>query len=46
MNPLFARMLTDSDSKTWLALFAMERQPDNSWRISGCLVAENRWRSA
>ena len=38
--------ITDSESKTWLALFAMERQPDNSWRISGCLVAENRWRSA
>ncbi len=38
--------ITDADDKTWLALFALERQPDNSWRISGCAVAENRWRSA
>ena len=35
--------ITDKDSKSWLALFALERQPDASWRISGCVVAENRW---
>lgn len=38
--------ITDSNDKSWLALFAVERQPDNTWRISGCIVAENRWRSA
>lgn len=37
--------ITDEESKSWLALFAMERQPDASWRISGCLVTENTWRS-
>ena len=35
--------ITDTDSKSWLALFALERQPDSSWRISGCVVSENRW---
>ena len=38
--------ITDADAKSWLALFSMEKQPDNSWRISGCLVAENHWRAA
>lgn len=37
--------ITDSDSKSWLAMFALERQPDASWRISGCVVSENRWLS-
>lgn len=38
--------ITDRDDKSWIALFAMERQPDASWRISGCIVTENPWRSA
>lgn len=38
--------ITDTDSKSWLALFALERQPDASWRISGCVVAENPWKAA
>ena len=38
--------ITDDNDKSWIALFALERQPDASWRISGCLVAENPWRSA
>lgn len=37
--------ITDGADKSWLALFALERQPDASWRISGCVVAENHWRS-
>jgi hypothetical protein len=37
--------ITDKDSKSWLALFALEQQPDATWRISGCVVAENRWKS-
>ena len=37
--------ITDSDAKSWLALFALEQQPDSSWRISGCVVAENRWQA-
>ncbi|MEP6790210.1 MAG: DUF4864 domain-containing protein [Ramlibacter sp.] len=35
--------IKDGDEKSWLALFALERQPDNSWRIGGCAVAENHW---
>ncbi len=37
--------ITDTDAKSWLALFALELQADASWRISGCVVAENRWQS-
>ena len=36
--------ITDDNAKSWLALFALERQPDATWRISGCVVAENKWR--
>lgn len=38
--------ITDDDDKSWIALFALERQPDSSWRISGCAVTENPWRDA
>lgn len=37
--------IKDGEDKSWLALFALERQPDDSWRISGCVVAENHWHS-
>jgi len=37
--------ITDDDSKSWLVVFALERQPDESWRISGCMAAENHWKS-
>jgi hypothetical protein len=37
--------ITDTNAKSWLALFALEQQPDASWRISGCVVAENRWKA-
>lgn len=32
-------------AKSWLAVFALERQPDDSWRISNCVVAENHWQA-
>jgi hypothetical protein len=44
--PLQLVEIKDRPSKFWLALFALERQPDATWRISGCIVAENHWRSA
>ena len=31
--------LTDSQGQAWIALYAMERQPDGSWRINGCQLA-------
>lgn len=37
--------IKDGQDKAWLALFALERQPDETWRISGCVVAENHWQS-
>lgn len=37
--------IKDGDDKSWIALFALEQQPDSTWRISGCVVAENRWQS-
>jgi hypothetical protein len=37
--------LRDDEDKTWLVLFSLQRQPDNTWRIGGCIVAENDWRS-
>jgi hypothetical protein len=36
--------IKDERDKSWLALFALEQQPDRTWRISGCVVAENHWR--
>lgn len=30
--------LTDSEGGLWLAIYRLERQPDKSWRISGCDV--------
>ena len=42
---LQAVAIRDEDDKTWLALFTLERQPDDSWRIGACIVAENDWRS-
>ncbi|HSV54576.1 MAG TPA: DUF4864 domain-containing protein [Burkholderiaceae bacterium] len=38
--------ITDPHSKSWLAIFSLERQADASWRISGCLVTESGWLSA
>ena len=30
--------LTDAAGALWLAVYSLERQPDKSWRISGCAV--------
>ena len=30
--------LTDASGGLWLAVYQLERQPDKSWRISGCNV--------
>jgi hypothetical protein len=36
--------IVDDNGKSWLALFSLEQQADGSWRISGCVVSENRWK--
>ena len=38
--------IMDRDDHSWLAVFILERQPDASWRISGCAVTENPWKPA
>lgn len=32
--------IVDAIGKAWTALYAMERQPDGSWKISGCSLVE------
>lgn len=45
-NVLQLAQIINGQGKSWLALYSLEQQPNASWRISGCLVAENRWRPA
>lgn len=42
-NVLQLAEIIDGDGESWLTLYSLERQPDASWRISGYLVAPNRW---
>jgi hypothetical protein len=30
--------MSDGGGQMWLAIYRMQRQPDNSWRISGCVI--------
>jgi hypothetical protein len=32
--------IIDANGKAWTALYAMERQPDGSWKINGCMLVE------
>jgi hypothetical protein len=32
--------IVDMNGKTWTAVYSMERQPDGSWKISGCMLIE------
>lgn len=32
--------ILDMNGKTWTAVYTMERQPDGSWKISGCMLVE------
>ena len=31
--------LTDTDGRSWIALYPMQRQPDGSWRTNGCQLS-------
>jgi hypothetical protein len=33
-------LLVGPDGKPVMALYAMERQPDGSWRIDGCMLGK------
>jgi len=30
--------MSDADGALWLAMYRMQRQPDSSWRIGGCVL--------
>jgi hypothetical protein len=32
--------LVDADNEVWTAIYKLERQPDGSWLISGCLLTK------
>lgn len=32
--------LTDKDGEQWTALYALEKQPDGSWKIAGCQLTK------
>ena len=40
-----AVQMTDAKGIAWLAVYNLQRQPDNSWRISGCAVVPNEGRA-
>lgn len=36
--------MADSSGVSWLAVYSLERQRNKAWRITGCVVVENRGR--
>lgn len=40
-----AAQMTDAKGVAWLAIYHVQRQPDKSWRISGCVVVPNEGRA-
>jgi Domain of unknown function (DUF4864) len=34
-------MITDENGQIWNALYSMQRQPDGSWKISGCQILKD-----
>lgn len=36
--------MADSSGASWLAVYSLERQRNKAWRITGCVVVENRGR--
>ena len=38
--------MTDIAGVAWVAIYSMQRQPDRSWRINGCVVIRDTGRTA
>ena len=38
--------MQDADGNAWLAIYSLQRQKGNLWRITGCSVIENKGRMA
>lgn len=36
--------MTDAAGSAWMAVYSLERQKNKAWRITGCVVVENRGR--
>ena len=34
--------MSDTKGDTWVAIYTLEKQKDKAWRITGCLVVENK----
>jgi Domain of unknown function (DUF4864) len=41
-----AVQLRDREGSLWIATYLLERQPDNGWRISGCVVSADNDKSS
>ena len=37
--------MLDASGASWLAVYSLQRQKDKTWRISGCVVVENKNRT-
>ena len=37
-RPAMRVVLTAEDGKRWEAIYAMQQQPDSSWKIAGCVL--------
>jgi len=33
--------LTGPDGRSWVAIYALQRQPDGTWKINGCTLVED-----
>lgn len=38
--------MADANGVSWLAVYSLERQSNKAWRITGCVVVENKGRMA
>jgi Domain of unknown function (DUF4864) len=38
--------MRDASGASWLAVYSLQRQKDKTWRISGCVLVENKGRMA
>ena len=42
MQALQKVQMSDTQGEAWIAVYTLEKQKDKAWRITGCLVVENK----
>jgi hypothetical protein len=42
LGPTQVVRLSDEDGETWLAVYTLEKQPDGTWLISGCILVKDK----